>query len=527
VTLLSVTPAARAARALTFTDVISAHGRLRPRSVALAHAEGEITYGQLAEIVTDIARGLATLGLPRGRPLAVVSENRIEYALLLLACATVGTPVATINSRLPPGKVLGALRLVQPAAIAVSAKCASLLGDARSDEHLGTIPLIALDADVTTGSTSWSDLATPSSEAVPAPDVEPEDILTIMYTSGSSGDPKAVAISHAAMTARAHLIAAELGVDGTDAFLGWAPMFHIASTDYLFVTCFLGGTYVVMPRWDAAAIAEELRRRDIGWLMVMPGLIVELLEAVGDKPVRRIKHVGVLADLVPPEQLLLVTERLGATYLNSFGSTEAGLVPGASAVDTRDGHVRLDKIPTRFCQFRLVDDGGLDVAVGEVGELLLRAPTMFSGYWGDEKSTAAAFRGGWFHSGDLMRLGSGGTLTFVDRVKYIIKTGGENVYPSVIERTLLSHPAVIEAVAVRHPHPRLAEAVRVVVAARPPAPSAMELITFAGRDLARYELPRWIEFVDAGDLPRNVTGKVERSEVEKWPLTVPELNLSA
>lgn len=518
----TLTEEARTARSPTFAGVIARHAMDRPHEIALADDAREIDYAELAEVTGRIAGGLWSAGVRPGRSVAVISENRIEYALLLLACASIGIPVATINHRQPARAVRRALHRLAPTAIVASAHCGPLIrAAAGASSARGGPRIIDLDGSLGPDAISWGDLAG-SACVPPKRSVSGEEIVTIMHTSGSSGEPKAVAISHAAMIARALLISTELGLDGTDAFLGWAPMFHIASTDYLFVTCFLGGTYVVMPRWDPAAVAARLRQFDVGWLMLMPGLIPELLDAVGDAPLRAVKRVGTMPDMVPPQHLLDLTGRLGATYLNTFGSTEAGLAPSACLVDTTGGVVRLEKVPTRFCQVRLVDEHGADVARGEVGEMLLRAPTLFSGYWGDPAATEEAFRGGWYHSGDLMRAGPGGTLSFVDRAKYMIKTGGENVYPSMIERVLLSHPAIVEAVVVRHPHPRLGQAVRAVVCSQDPAPPVAELIQYAAERLARYELPRWIEFVEPGTLPRNVTGKVERAVVEGWPLTAPE-----
>jgi fatty-acyl-CoA synthase len=515
--------------------VIARHAQLRPSAVALVHPGGALTYRELHEQVSRICPGLRELGLSQDRPLAILSENRVEYALLLLSCAAAGVPVAAVNWRLPPDKISRAIQLVGPAAVAVSGSFASadeaLAGsaDVAGFAGAGQRKLICFDAEAAPGAIPWARVAGGMAHTAEPPMVTGDDIATIMYTSGSSGDPKAVAISHAALMSRALLISAELSVESTDAFLGWAPMFHVSSTDYLFVTCFLGGVYVLMNGFDASLIAQQLSERDVGWLMLMPGLISELLTALDGRDLRRVRCVGAMADLVPPDQLAALTGRLRAPYVNSFGSTEAGLVPGASllapgaaAFAAADASA-LDKIPTNYCQLRLVDEKGTEVALGEVGELVLRGPTLFSRYWGDSDATAEAFRGGWFHTGDLMRMKPGGALAFVDRVKYVVKSGGENVYPAVIEKVLMSHPQVTEAVAVRHPHPRLGEAVRAFVVVKTPAPSPADLMDFAGRHLARYEIPRWLEIVDAAELPRNVTGKFVRADLERRPLTVAEV----
>jgi fatty-acyl-CoA synthase len=347
--------------------------------------------------------------------------------------------------------------------------------------------------------------------------VRGEDIATIMSTSGSTGTPKGVAISHRALVARALLIHRELGIDENDAFLGWAPTFHISSTDYLFATCTIGGTFVTLPGFDATAIADELASRRVGWLMLMPGLIDDVLTALGERSVVGLRCVGAMADLVPPDQLRSLTSRLSTRYVNSFGSTEAGLAPGASLVELDDGSQAPDlgKRPTRHCQYRVVDPAGHDVPLDGVGELLLRGPTIFSGYWSEAGLSRADFENGWFRTGDLVRHRQGPLLDFVDRATYMVKTGGENVYPAVVEREFQRHPDVVSVATVPTPHPRLHTVLSAYVSLRAGAGPLPEVVAACIENLASYERPYQVHRVEDGAFVRGVTGKIDRAALAR------------
>ena len=200
----------------------------------------------------------------------------------------------------------------------------------------------------------------------------------------------------------------------------------------------------------------------------------------------------------------------------AVGATEAGsapasghLIPAGVAPDD------LDKIVSTFARVRLVDDDGRDVPDGQPGELLLRSPTLFSGYWGMPEATAEAFRDGWYCTGDVFVRQPTGRLAYVDRKKYLIKTGGENVYPAEIEQVLRTHPALGEVVVVRRRDPRWGEVPVAFVELRGEAVTEAGLLEYCRGKIANYKLPKAIRFLAAADFPRNVTGKVMRAPLEQ------------
>jgi len=248
--------------------------------------------------------------------------------------------------------------------------------------------------------------------------------------------------------------------------------------------------------------------------MIEP-LIAEL-EKRNTKP-RSVGVCGAMADLVPAHQIAEITRLLDAPYVNTFGATETGVAPCSRAL-LPPGEVptSLSKVQNTFCEIRLVDADDNDVPDGEPGECAIRGPTLFSGYWRAEETNAEDFRGGWFHMGDMFRRNADGTLDFVDRVKYMIKSGGENIYPAEIERVLLSHSQVADAVVVRRSDEKWGEVPIAFVARTDEALTAEELTALCREQLAGYKRPKEIRFVPLEALPRSTTGKIQRHEVEAW-----------
>ena len=229
-------------------------------------------------------------------------------------------------------------------------------------------------------------------------------------------------------------------------------MFHMGSTDQTLGAMMSGAAVVIIDGFDAEKIVDAIARHRIGWLLLMPGSIEPVVSLLQQKPVtvKSVKVVGAMADLLPTKLIAELSGLIGAPFLNSFGSTETGLAP-ASATLIPPGVVplSLSKRQSAMCDVRLVDPDNNEVADGEPGEVSIRGPTVFSGYWNAPETNARDFSGGWFRMGDLFRRNPDNTFDFVDRAKYMIKSGGENVYPAEIERVLLADPRVADAVVVR------------------------------------------------------------------------------
>ncbi len=492
---------------LGVTELFLARARATPGALAVLQDGREVTYAALAARVERLAAGLQARGVRRGDRIAILSENRAEYVEAMLAAGRIGAILACQNWRLAAPELSHCLALVAPVLTIVSPRHAARLA-ALDPPPPGAV--LALGAP-------YEALIAAAGPHPAATGFDPEDGLLILYTSGTTGLPKGALISHRALLARMAAARLDLGIVSTDGFCAWAPMFHMASADHLLAALMSGGPVIVIDGMLPAAIAAACARFPIGWLVLIPGAIAPLIAALKAHPIvpQPIRAMGAMADLVPTHQLAEITALLRGPYLNSFGATETGLPPASA------GMIPQGTIPASFtkrqsslCDLRLVDDAGNEVPDGETGEMAIRGPTVFSGYWDAVETNRRDFQDGWFRMGDLFRRTPDGGFDFVDRAKYMIKSGGENIYPAEIERVLLADPRVAEAVVVRTRDPQWGEVPCAFVVRRDPALRAEDVEALCRAQLAGYKRPRLVRFVAMEDLPRSTTGKIQRHELE-------------
>lgn len=492
---------------LTVYEAFAARVDSVPDAVAIEQGMLKRTYQELDARVQRLAAALVARGVARGDRVAIISENRHEFLEWELAAAYCGVILACQNWRLAPAELHYCISMVNPALIIVSQRYRPAL----ENMDFGGVPRLVIEDDHERMIVGHAPLAE-------RPSVDSEDGLLILYTSGSTGFPKGALISHRAEIARMAVMRMDLRVTEADGYIAWAPLFHMGGSDPALSTLMSGATVHVVDGYIPAAIVEIMTRADLGWMLLMPGTIepvVELLRT-GQYRVQSIRAVGALADLVPQALIAEVSRMTNAPYLNSFGATETGLAP-ASAMLIPPGTVpsSLSKRKSSMCDLRLVDENFETVADGEPGEAAVRGPTVFSGYWDADETNARDFRDGWFRMGDLFRRNPDRSYDFVDRSKYMIKSGGENIYPAEIERILLADPRVEDAIVIRKPDARWGEVPVAFVACKDAGMTEADIEAACRRSLAGYKRPREIHFVKFEDFPRNTTGKIVRAEMER------------
>jgi acyl-CoA synthetase (AMP-forming)/AMP-acid ligase II len=495
---------------LTVYELFRAQVRRAPERIAIESGAVSQSYATLDARVRALSSALLKLGVRRGDRIAILSENRPEYVETELAAACIGAIVACQNWRLSSTELQHCLDLVSPVLVLISPRFEPVL---QSIERHG-VPVLLLGE-------AYEDMLAGAPSEFGCPEVDPEDGLVILYTSGTTGLPKGALISHRAEIARMCVLRMDLNVDAEDAFLAWAPMFHMGSTDQVIGALITGAAVVIVDGFDAQAIVDTIARRKLGWLLLMPGSIEPVAALMKEQAIvaKGVKAAGAMADLVPTQLIAELSALMNAPYLNSFGSTETGLAP-ASAMLIPKGSVpaMLSKRQSSLCEVKLVDPDDREVRTGEPGEIAIRGPTVFSGYWNAAKTNAWDFRGGWFHMGDLFRRNEDGSFDFVDRVKYMIKSGGENIYPAEVERVLLADPRVADAVVVRKKDAKWGEVPVAFVARLQDSLTIQDVETICRQGLAGYKRPREIRFVSFAELPRSTTGKILRHEIERWLL---------
>lgn len=511
----------------TLGDALEKAARVYGDRPAVVGEDGSVvTYAELNDRVNSLATALQGRGVDYGSRLAIRAENRPEYVEVVFAGAKLGALVATQNIRLERTEALHCLSVADPDVVFVSGQTDQTVEWIDEEDDLS--PLL-VDFDGIDGTDrpqiDYADLVSAGEAEAPTPSqpVSMEDGLVVLYTSGTTGLPKGAVISHRAEMARALV----RGGDPEPEVVAWAPMYHMISMDPLFSVVLRGGTYHVLDGFNVEQILERHRTTGASSLQLLPSTIEPILDHADahDIPAETfdaVETLGAMPDLIPPAQIEAITTLAEAEFTNSFGSTETGSPPATGATippGIAPGPDDLSKKESPLCAVRLVDDDWNTVPQGEIGEIAVRGPTLFSGYLDAPEANETDFQDGWFRMGDLFVRNADGTLDFVDRRTYLIKSGGENIYPAEIEQPLMGHPEVREAVVVRVADERWGEVPKVYVGTDQDSnltPNDVEAY-LEGR-IARYQLPHYIEIVNARQFPRSTSGKVVRPEVEEWPV---------
>ena len=377
---------ARLSGGLTIATLFRQQVALSRDACAVQDNRRRLTYGELDERTDRLAQALVRRGVQAGDRIAILSENSIPYVELEVAVAKLGAILACQNWRQSDEELKHCLTLVEPKIVCVSERFVDV---ARRIDH-GAAQTITLGEDY--------ERMIADADARALPDLaQPEDGLIILYTSGTTGMPKGALISQRAMIARNLISRVDFGIPAGVAFVAWAPMFHMVSTDSIYGSLMNGGNVIVMDGLEVGELVEWTTREEIGHLTLMPGMIdrvIEELHRTKAKP-KPMVSIGCMADLVPRHQIAEATTLFNAPFRNSFGSTETGSPPASKGViPVGDLGASLSKTMNSFCQIKLVDEDDALVADGDPGELAFRGPTLFSGYWRNPETNAKDFRGG-------------------------------------------------------------------------------------------------------------------------------------
>jgi fatty-acyl-CoA synthase len=501
---------------------ISRRAARRPDAPALIDPDTgrRLSYRQLAESVAELADALHRLGLRRGDRVAVLMENSPELVEVLFAAANLGAVVVPVNFRLAGAEIEYILADSGASVLVISDRFTELAGAALGSgghavrhaiterggaAELAGVPALPLEQ------------LRGGARRGPDPLISPDDLCVIMYTSGTTGRPKGAMLTHDNMQWNAiNLATVGTGLSGSTVTLAVAPMFHIGALGLsVLPILYAGGTVVTIRAFDPAATLKLLAEYRVTTQFMVPAMWSALAGVADfdDHDVSAMQYV--LCGGAPcPLPVIEFYQRRGWTFLEGFGMTESA--PNALLLDAEFvvSHAGSVGRPFMHVDVRIVDAQDHDVAIGEVGELVLRGPNVFAGYWGLPGESAEAMRGGWFHSGDLGRADADGFVTLVDRKKDMIISGGENVYPIEVEQVLHRHPAVADVAVIGAPDERWGEAVvAVVVVSAGATPDGDELIAHTRQHIAHFKCPRRVEFVD--ELPRTATGKILKRELRQ------------
>jgi fatty-acyl-CoA synthase len=488
----------------TLALAVDEQARLRPTAIALVSdaTRARLTYAELAERSARIAANLSEkLGVRRGARVAILAHNSVRTFEMLVACSRLGAALAPLNVRLSDDELETVLARCEPSVLFVDES-----HTARVPGHTGL--RLALDDD---SLLAFGDVGRGPLEPTGAL----EDTLVILFTSGTTGKPKGAMLTNRSIAANAESTRLAWGLDARDVALIDAPLFHTGGLNVLATPLlYTGGTVIVAPRFDAVVSGGIMVREGCSLAFGVPTMIERLLDAgVVDRSRVRLYVTG---GAPCPRTLLDAFAARGVALVQGFGMTECG--PNCFRPETGAALGSVG-VPTSGLEARLVLDDGRDAEAGEPGELLLRGPHVFKGYFRDEAATRAALDDdGWLRTGDVLRGTTEGWFV-AGRKKEMFISGGENVYPAEVEIACTLHTSIAEAAVVSVPDPKWGEAGVAYVLARggEPAPSADALRTFLRARVAAYKVPRTI-YVES-ELPRTASGKIDKRALTARALT--------
>jgi acyl-CoA synthetase (AMP-forming)/AMP-acid ligase II len=508
---------------VNWASVLEHHANRTPDAAMTVFRGESISYSQMAERVARLAGGLADRGVRPGDVVAILSYNCPELLEALFAANRLGAIAMPINWRLAAPEVRYILEHSVAGALVCDHELLELATAASAG--LGDLTVRAALGDAARDPVGLPDGWTPLTELrsgppVPLASTGADDVHRLMYTSGTTGRPKGVMLTHANLAWKNYAHVVEFGFTRNDLGLACGPLYHVGALDLTTTSLIaVGATTVIHRAFDAAAVVEEIERSQVTTLWLAPAMVNAIM-ALPELERRDLSSVRVIINGGEKMPVPLI-ERIQRTFPSAWFADAYGLtetVSGDTFLDRDSTIAKLGSVgrPCLHLELDLWDPDGRSVPPGQRGEIVLRGPKVFTGYWRDPAATEAAFAGGWFHTGDVGVRDEDGYLFIVDRLKDMIVSGGENIAGSEVERVLYEHEAVLEAAVVGRPDERWGEVPVAFVARRDGFDtSAEELVEHCRARLARFKVPRDITFVEA--LPRNPSGKVLKRELRDSP----------
>jgi acyl-CoA synthetase (AMP-forming)/AMP-acid ligase II len=497
--------------AFTVYDMIARAAFVHGDALAVVQGEHHVSFGEFQRRVDELAAGLAELGIGKGDRICVLAQNDLAYLDLYGACARQGIVAYPINWRLTGAEVERVLERAAPRMLVVDPSTRSAA--ATWPGRLTSVAHWYQFGDE--GGAGFAALSALYRERVraPRPDVSPGDPFAVISTAAMDVVPRGAVLTHTNVVTANLTAMASIGFRAQDRYLLALPLFHITALGTALAHLHAGGASVLVPRFEAEEAVRLIDRHHITHVSDFPPVLANLLDAA-EKVGSALPSLRHVSGLDTPPTIQRLHERTRAHFWTGFGQSEtSGFVTLQRAADRPGASGR----PVPTAQVKLVDDYDRDVPPGMAGEIAVRGPLVFDGYFGQPEVTAYTFRNGWHHTGDVGRFDADGYLHYVRRKpeKELIKPGGENVYPAEVETVIMQMEGVSGVCVYGIPDARWGEAIKAVVEASPPDRyTGQQVIDFVSARIARFKRPQVAVLTDA--LPRTAEG-IDREAVKaRW-----------
>jgi acyl-CoA synthetase (AMP-forming)/AMP-acid ligase II len=501
---------------LTLGRMFEENAERRRDDVAVVCGDESRTNGELFRNGCRLAAALEDLGMRKQDRMAVLSMNNIAFVEAYVAGWTAGYVVGTVNFRLALPEVIWILNDIAPRVLLIEGQYGPHIAAIR-EAVPSIMAVIAMDGEVD-GALAYADVLANAPADMPSTRATEDDVACLIYTSGTTGRPKGCIMGQRENAFNLLVLALSMGCVPGDRFLCVMPLFHIGAMVVGLTVLANGGKIVIHRQFDPAGVVQSLANDRITHALLAPTMVQMVLDQpdIASHTYPDLRAIFYSAAPMPSNVLRRGMELLGKVFLQMMGSSEGSSTTWLSIDMHRpDGtpaeRRRLQSIgtPYRTVGVRIVDESGQDCPPEVPGEMILKSPVMFRGYWNNTAATLDAIRDGWFYSGDIGIMDEDGYIYLVDRKKDMIISGGENIYSREVEEALLQHPAVSQAAVIGCPDEQWGEIVcAVVVPVAGAVTNAEELAAHCQTLIASYKKPRKVVFVE--ELPRMVSGKVDK-----------------
>ncbi|MFW6146901.1 MAG: AMP-binding protein [Thermodesulfobacteriota bacterium] len=494
----------------TLYDVINRNARcFHEKAAWLEVADGrEMTFGQIKDMTDHLAKGLQDAGIQKGDRIGILGKNSLEYFLLYGAAAALGLIALPINWRLSAEEVGNNLADGAPKMVFADQEYQELLeglkGKLTSVEGYYNLCGGGAFEDI-------DELLKNNADFKPV-EVSTDDGAVIIHTAAIEGRPRGALLSHGNILAATTQFSYVFKMTKDDVHLNLLPLFHVGGL-FVALTAFHDSALNInVNKFDGEQVVDLIEKKKVTMLFDFAPILATILDS-REKSGKDISSLQVVAGLDSPETIERYQQTTGGEFFVVYGQTEVSALTNISPYNERPGSAGR---PLPLADVRLFDKYDREVETGTVGEIVVRGPMVFKGYWNLPKENEYTFREGWHHTGDQGRFDEDGFLWYAGRTaeKELIKPGGENVYPAEVEKIILQHPAVAMTVVIGVPDPKWKEGIKAVCQLKQGEKlESQELIDFVGSRIARYKKPQYVEFVD--ELPVLDDGSPDRSKVKE------------
>ena len=504
-------------------DYVDYHARETPEAEFTVTGDQRISYGEANEQINSVAQAIVGSGIGKGTRIAILSNNSVEYMYLYYGASKAGVVPVTLNYRLVPSEWTYIVNDAGAEMILVSRHYQDQIDDIR-DELESVKQLVVVGGKSKPGWTDFGDWIADQPTSPPEIAISSEDDAVQMYTSGTTGLPKGVVLTHDNLTANLAQSAPAIDIRQNDRVLIVMPLYHVAAAWFAFSAIHRGASLYIQEDFIPAETVRALDEDGIQCGLLAPVLIQICLQTVPDVARRSYSDLRLMvwgASPIAAGTLRNGLDVFKCEFVEAYGMTE--LSPIISTMSYAD-HLRamagspglLESAGKAITgtEIRIVDEDDNPVANGVMGEIVVRGPQVMKGYWNKPEATAEAIRDGWMHTGDAGTLDDEGYLYIQDRIKDMIVSGGENVYPGMVEKVLFKHPAIADAAVIGVPDEQWGETVKaVVVLGDEKSVSEDEVIDFCRDQMGGFQRPRSVDFIE--EIPRNSSGKVLKRELRE------------